>query len=150
MALRDWLSSFLKRFFVGSSTSLPEGFKNYTSLTRFIYQHGHFNATFAKPNAFLPGNQRKTSAALIDEMAVPQIWQLGDILGSLRPTPAKPKARADFDASILEKEKLIIEFDPEPHPRHVNLAGWPQEKDAQKNIANALCVGSRLRIRREP
>ncbi|MGC2333402.1 MAG: hypothetical protein WA581_18265 [Candidatus Acidiferrales bacterium] len=147
MGLKSCLKSLLKRFF-GESPAPPADDCHYTSLTRYIYQSGHFSTTRAKPGAFLPpkGNL-KTSAGWIDEIDDPEIWEIGDILGHLRSTPADAQARADFDSSILARENLTIEPDPNHHPRHVNLAGWPAEKDAQKDIALALVAGSKLQIR---
>jgi hypothetical protein len=149
MGLKRWLMRLLSRFFVESPAPPPdEKHNHYRSLTRYIYQSGHYSATKPKIGAFLPPKDKSTiSAAWIDDLHDLQIWQIGDILGTLRPTPVEAKARADFDSGILSRENLTIEPDPVPHPRHVNLAGWPAEKDAQKNVALGLIAGSRLRVR---
>lgn len=87
------------------------------------------------------------SSIFVDGLAEQAIWEIGDVLGQLRPRPEPVVARADFDASILPDEKLTIEFDTKPHPRHINICGWPSEKDAQKSIALSLSEKSDLRLR---
>ena len=51
-------------------------------------------------------------------------------------------ARADFGKNEVFHIGLAIEPDPEPHPRHVELYGWPSEKDERIVIA----PGTVLRI----
>jgi hypothetical protein len=70
---------------------------------------------------------------------------IGDLLGAKRGRP--PLARADFDLAAVREAKLTAAPDPEPHPRHVNLAGWPIKKDEQKAVAILLCVRSTLIMR---
>jgi hypothetical protein len=56
-----------------------------------------------------------------------------------------PKARADFDVEAVSEAKLTIERDPLLGiPDHINLCGWPNEKDEQKSIAQLLCVRAKL------
>lgn len=122
----------------------------YDRLTRYIYQSGHFSKVHhrVKQNAFLPEpGKSKISAAWIDGLVSPQIWEIGDLLGAQRLAPAVPIARADFDSAVLPKTRLTIESDPVPHPRHINVCGWPSEKDAQKDIALMLCSKSTLQVR---
>jgi hypothetical protein len=74
-----------------------------------------------------------------------EIWKIGDLLGV--PRNKQPQARADFDVATVSEAKLTIESDPAPHPRHVNLCGWPIEKDAQKSVALLFCARSLLVLR---
>lgn len=87
----------------------------------------------------------KISALWRDELLEKDIWKIGDLLGAAR--SKQPLARADFDTSAVSAAKLEIESDPTPHPRHVNLCGWPSEKDKQKAIALDLCARSTLIVR---
>ena len=99
-----------------------------------------------KPGAFLPKPPTlKISALWRDELPEPEIWKIGDLLGITR--TKQPLARADFDAADVSEAKLAIEPDPKPHPRHVNLSGWPIDKDEQKSIALLLCARSTLIVR---
>lgn len=104
-------------------------------LARYIYQSGHFSPANrrVKPNAFLPDpRQLKISSAITDSLDEPGIGAVGDVLGGLRRVPTLPIARADFESAALRTVKLEIEKDPLPHPRHVNLCGWPVEKMPKK------------------
>lgn len=121
----------------------------YSLLARFIFQDGHFRKkppAKPKPNAFLPNpSTLKTSAIWRDALPDQDIWDIGDLLG--RPRSKPPLARADFDIVTVSEAKLTIESDPIPHARHINLCGWPTEKDEQKNVALLLCARSILIIR---
>jgi hypothetical protein len=99
-----------------------------------------------KPGAFLPKpSTLKISALWRDDLSEEEIWEIGDLLGTAR--SKQPLARADFDVAAVSEAKLAVEADPEPHPRHVNLCGWPNEKDEQKSIALLLCARSILLLR---
>jgi hypothetical protein len=107
-----------------------------------------------KPEAFLPPADLKMSASGIDGLADIQIWHIGDEAGRSRGKPSC--ARADFNASVIrdiavEGIRLRIEPDPAPHdPMHVNVCGWPVDKDVRLSIAQDFCAKSLLRIRPEP
>jgi hypothetical protein len=120
-----------------------------TRISRYIYHKSAFSVSQhkPKPSAFLPPPDLKMSSVFVDGLAEHAIWDIGDVLGQLRTRPESVVARADFDASILPGEKLTIEFDAEPHPRHINICGWPPQKDAQKSIALSLSEKSHLRLR---
>jgi hypothetical protein len=71
------------------------------------------------------------------------VWAIGTLVGQDRGKP--PKARADFDAGAVAEAKLTVEHDPvDGIPDHVNLCGWPKEKDVQKYIAQLLCARAKL------
>lgn len=120
-----------------------------TRISRYIYHRSAFSVSQhkAKPSAFLPPPDLKMSSVFVDGLPEHAIWDIGDILGQLRTAPQSVVARADFHAGILPGENLTIEFDAEPHPRHINICGWPPEKDAQKSIALSLSDKSELQIR---
>lgn len=85
----------------------------------------------------------------VDLLQEVEIWALGDSVGfEGRGKPAQ--ARAELPANVIssiQQTQLRIVPDPQPHPRHVDIAGWPPEKDAQKAIALDLCAASTLHIR---
>jgi hypothetical protein len=120
----------------------------YSLLARFIFQESHCRKApaQAKANAFLPkAATLKISALWRDSLSEEEIWKIGDLLGAAR--NKQPLARADFDVATVSEAKLTIELDPEPHPLHVNLCGWPNGKDEQKSIALLLCARSILLLR---
>jgi hypothetical protein len=85
------------------------------------------------------------SASWINGLLEEAIWQIGDEAGRARSKPAL--ARADFEISVVQGIHLTVEPDPAPHPRHVNVCGWPFEKDKRLALAQELCAKSMLRIR---
>jgi hypothetical protein len=153
MESKNWLTGFLKRLltvlsglFGGSPATNSAGQPQFKRLTRYIFQSGHFSTLHhrVKQGAFLPQPPAlKISSIWIDLLGENDIWTIGDLLGATR----KPIARASFDAEILPEARLAIEPDPAPHPRHVNIFGWPAEKDAQKAVALFLCNRSSLQVR---
>lgn len=82
----------------------------------------------------------------IDDLLEPEIWKMGDDVAG-QPRGKSSLARGDFGAAEVSEMKLTIEPDPEPHPRHAVLQGWPAEKDEQKAIAVELCARCTLHIR---
>lgn len=125
--------------------AVPAGSSCYSVLTRFIFDKKHItkNPPKPKPGAFLPGPDLKTSAIGKDGLTEQQIWAIGLLVGEGR--EKSPKARADFGAEAVSSLKLTIEPDPlEGIPSHINLGGWPSEKDEQKSVAQELCVRAQL------
>ena len=140
---RKFLEVFKRRAPVGS-----EAAKEYSDFTRFIFEKRHFsvNPQKARPGAFLPDSDLKTSAVGKNGFTEEQLWNFGVLIGQER--NKSPKARADFDAQVVAEAKLTIENDPQPSiPSHINLGGWPTEKDEQKNIAVFLCAKAKLLLR---
>ena len=121
------------------------------NLCRFIFQSNHYSTAQSKPkpNAFLPApNKTRISMFFVDSLSDQEIWSLGDFVGKGRNTNVK--ARAELPAKTIwsvELCKLEIEPDPAPHPRHVDISGWPPDKDTQKAIALDLCAASTLYVR---
>ena len=105
-----------------------------------------------KPGAFLPPEtDLQMSASWIDGLQDLEIWRIGDDAGRERMPPVLARARADVEVSVIVEVRLTIAPDPIPqNPRHVNVCGWPLEKDKRMSIAQELCAKSMLRIRSEP
>lgn len=85
------------------------------------------------------------SAFWIEGLVAEEIWPLGDFAGQPRGKAAL--AFAEFTRKDVAEVGLFTEDDPEPHPRHLNVCGWPSEKDAAKSLALELCVRAILRLR---
>jgi hypothetical protein len=82
----------------------------------------------------------------IDGLDDQEVWQIGDNVAG-QPRKKTAVARADFLATIVTEFNLTIHPDPKPHPRHVEICGWPNEKDKRLSIAQDLCVKAALQIR---
>src|SRR5215467_12037396 len=145
------LSSYLRLFHQKLSEAFRRLFDKHpappaelSTLCRFIFQSNHFSGKQAKPGAFLPApNRLRISMFFVDSLQSDEIWRLGDLAGANRQKPAKARAELDKGAVLcIEVCKLRIEADPQPHARHVNIAGWPAEKETQKAVALELCAAS--------
>jgi len=152
MGLSNWLRAVLNKLRMGLRRRPADeeisGGPQYSLLARFIFQRSHFSKTQSKPKqgAFLPDPSiLKISALWRDGLSEQNIWKVGDSLGEVR--EKQPRARAEFDQEAVSEAKLKIEPDPKPHPRHVNLCGWPVDKAEQKSIALFLCARSTLILR---
>lgn len=116
-------------------------------LSRFIFHKRDFTGPRAKPGAFLPQPKvLKTSAFWIDDLSPDEIWHIGDEVAG-KPRGLASIARADLESTCLPNLKLHVEPDPTPHPRHVDICGWPAEKAEQKAIALELCHSATLKVR---
>lgn len=58
--------------------------------------------------------------------------------------------RAEIVTSSILKQNLKIEVDPEPHPRHANIIGWPADKSKHKMIAIELATEAQLHLINNP
>lgn len=54
--------------------------------------------------------------------------------------------RGDVHSIDVAKQGLAVDHDNVP-PRHANISGWPLEKDAQKELAQALAAQAQLALR---
>jgi len=86
------------------------------------------------------------SAIWIDDLPDSDIWQIGDDVAG-KPRGRAAVARADFQSRAVIELELTIHPDPDPHPRHVDIRGWPIEKDERKAVALEFCAHSLLRVR---
>ncbi len=149
MGLSNWLRAVLNKLCEGLRRRPADRevsrSPQYSLLARFIFQGGHYRKkapATPKPGAF---PTLEISALWRHTLPEHEIWTIGDLLG--KPRSQQPLARADFDAATVSEAKLTIEPDPKPHPLHVNLCGWPIDKDEQKSIALLLCARSTLILR---
>jgi hypothetical protein len=121
--------------------------EQYTTLSRFIFRSSDFHRRTNKPrpSAFLPPPDLRTSAFWIDRLSDLEVWWIGDNVaaGSRGPAPA----RADIKSRSVFEASLKIEPDTTLHPRHVDICGWPPEKDKRISIALDLCALALLRLR---
>lgn len=124
--------------------------EQYSTLSRFIFDKRHFSSQKLRPRpgAFLPPPDLKTSTFWIDGLREDEIWWIADNVVATESARALARARADISSTVVLGAKLSLAPDPEiPHPRHVNICGWPAEKEQQLAIAQDLCVQAILCIR---
>lgn len=113
-------------------------------LSRFIRDNkNHVAPTkgIVKPKAFLPPPDRKLSVCHTQGMMQKIIWQIGDNwLGKI------VRYRADLIAESVTRIKLKVILDNNPE-YHVNISGWPEDKNTQLSLATELASRSQLKTR---
>jgi hypothetical protein len=92
-----------------------------------------------------PREKTAISMFSVDQLTENEIWDLGDYAGKNRGKAAL--ARGDIECKSIFELHMRVEPTPEDHPRHVNIAGWPTEKDKRKALALEFCARSTLHIR---
>lgn len=131
-------------------SGLPDHVADDEDLARFLTQSSHFNATMAKPAAFLPSpKDRATSVSRHGGALRDELWSLGLVASGDR----KLYGAAILKAGVAREASLEVHAD-EPPPRHALLIGWPwdesdpeEQKAKQKEIALVLASRAEL-IRR--
>ena len=95
-----------------------------------------------KPEALMPSTgKRELSVFRIFALNAPAIWRKG--LEVLASSQSSLKGRVDVPAGAFAESSLTIEVDNRPWG-HVNIRGWPKEKDAQKLLCQELAARARF------
>ena len=115
------------------------------ALTRYVLDRTSYKPSEGRVrhNAFMPPSNLRLSVYRSSGLSEATIWELGN--QNVAAPRGKPLVgRADILASDVSDsdEALKLEPDPEPHPLHANIIGWPEQKDKQKLIALKLASKS--------
>lgn len=101
-------------------SGLPEHVGDEEDLARFLTQSGQYNASMAKPAAFLPRPQdRETSVSRHGSEPLERLWVIGMEAAGGRSL----HGAAIFKASAVRAAQLTVTAD-EPPPRHAAVRGW--------------------------
>ena len=119
-------------------SGLPEEVGDEEDLARFLTQSSHFNATMAKPAAFLPSpKDLETSVSRHGREPLERLWSIGFEAAGDR----KLYGAAIFKARAVSSAQLEVWAD-EPPPCHAAIRGWPciesdpeLQKAKQKELA---------------
>lgn len=79
--------------------------------------------------------------------------QQSDEIGRLYVAQKQSKTllgRAKIATSSVLKQDLNVEADPQPHPRHANIVGWPTDRSKHKLIAIKLAAKAQLHLINNP
>src|ERR1700735_1895651 len=118
-------------------------------IARFLTQSSHFNASMAKPSAFMPSVEgRETSVSRHGPEPVESLWAIGTTAAGARPL---------YGAALVKardvREAKVEAVPDEPPPRHAAIRGWPWLDDIelqrakQKEIAISIASKSMLLLR---
>jgi hypothetical protein len=122
-------------------SGLPDLVGDEEDVARFLTQSNQFNATMAKPAAFLPSpNSQETSVSRHGRKPLKRLWAIGLTAAGTR----KLYGAAIFKAQAVRAAQLDVLAD-EPPPRHAAIRGWPRidtdpelQKAKQKELAAVI------------
>ena len=103
-----------------------------------------------RQDAFIPPRDLQLSVTRHINLSEADLWSIGQrVADQVAKTPKAPlHGRADIRARQVSAQKLITEAAPVPDNRnHAHLTGWPNEKPAQKIIAQELAAAAVYRAR---
>ena len=125
----------------------PRQVKQDELTTHFIFARDQVDPLkkVVKSGAFLPPKDKKLSVYRIHACSEPKIWWFGHwYVTKRRPDKKVVVARGDLMALIFSRQNLQIRPDGNPHPRHANIEGWPDDKPSQKMKAVELANNAQL------
>jgi hypothetical protein len=116
-------------------------------IARYLFEKGHYSSEKAevKYRAWMPPKNKLKSVYRIVGLSEAEIWQIG-----------KEQVEPEIGHSILARAdvgvRAIVELGlqivpSEPPPRHANVTGWPDQKEAQMSKAQELAAVSVFRQR---
>jgi hypothetical protein len=112
-------------------------------ISRFLTDGDQFRKSSKRihHSAFRLPKNKKLSAYRTIGLRDPEIWELArSYITELREDRKEVLARADIKAHIYLDLKLTLRPDGMPHPRHINIEGWPSNDDdllaIRKELAN--------------
>ena len=82
-----------------------------------------------------------------DNATAAEIWQICAQHVDNQTTQRIAKARGTCVASAMAHQGLYFDADAKPHPRHVNVIGWPNSKHELKIIQQKIAVAMTLEVR---
>ena len=115
---------------------------DHSRISRFVMQKRHIRSSdlTIRHNAFMPPNGRtEISAFHTDGIVELDVWALG-----ARAVPDRTiRGRGDLQKTAISRVGLSVDYDNVP-PRHLNIAGYPTDKDQQVLKAQELARRARL------
>lgn len=114
-------------------------------LARFLCSSSLFSRASGrvKYSAFLP-RDGATSVFRVEGLGDSKIWDIGRCLVA-GPSKRALHGRAELRVAHVESCGLLLLADDDPQ-RHAEIAGWPEEKGAQRFAAERLAGSSILRL----
>lgn len=83
----------------------------------------------------------------VDSVTASEIWDICAKYVDDHSVSRIAKARGTCVANSMVLEGLSFDPDGDPHPRHVNVIGWPGAKHEQKNIQQKIAATMKLELR---
>lgn len=112
-------------------------------LARFIhYQRYIRQDQTVRPDAFIPYPYPDLSVTRHHNLSESELWEIANTVA--RQTGKTLHGRADVQVFVFQQEQLQVVADPvlPENPNHANVTGWPEEKPAQKIIAQRIAASA--------
>ena len=155
------LTAIFRKLFFSRSTSsgkdpgLSVEIAPAEEFTRFIFTKNHFAVQKGrvKPNALMPmfnqeSGRLETSIYRCTCLPDAEIWQLGRVHVEDPQSGRLIKARGFGPFELVTSQELSLDVNGEPFPIHVDIVGWPEEKDAC--MMKATEVADKLKLELAP
>jgi hypothetical protein len=115
-------------------------------ITRFARHSSQYSAVAnrVRHTAFMPPMSLRLSVFRTSDMGEVEIWDLADSVVSSKKSI---QARADLTANDVRVAGLEVETAPDPHPKHADIVGWPEEKPEQMSVAKEMATQAALVLR---
>lgn len=110
------------------------------TLARYVLFHSHVRQDCTvKPDAFMPPPDRELSVTRHVNATNTELWEIGEDVAKQRQKPLL--GRADLGVIVCRSRKLTVQAAPlSANPNHAHVLGWPDDKPAQKMIAQELAA----------
>lgn len=112
-------------------------------LARYVLFRSHIRGSdmTLKPDAFMPPPNLELSVTRHLMASNKEIWHVGESVAEQR--EKNLLGRADIDTAVCVEQRLAVSAAPiEGNPNHAHVTNWPQDKPAQKSIAQQLAAAS--------
>jgi hypothetical protein len=139
--LKRLMAKFLKRFSTTSSSSSahPEAVRSPEAITRFIFSSEQFASKTGRVKASAIGpienratGRLETSVYRSEGATAQELWA---VCAAYVDAPARrrvAKARGTCAALVYLSQRLTIDANGKPHPRHADVIGWPVESTSRR------------------
>lgn len=132
---------------------LIEPIEDNEPISRFLTDEDEFNSNTNPPrvrhSAFkLPRDRNNLSAYRTKGWDNPTIWDIARRFVTERRADRKNVlARAELPAHVYNDLKLTLNPNGNPHPRHVDIEGWPSAPEDMLDLRKRLANKARLVIK---
>ena len=119
-------------------------------LARYILVRSQIrqNGQTVKPDAFIPHPHSDLSVTRHLELDESALWRIGQEIADERMPPVTLHGRADINVMTVTQQKLQTQPDPTiNNPNHAIIVGWPNDKPAQKTIAQQLAAEAQYKAK---
>ena len=131
-------------------SELPDRVDPSEHIVRFLLHKSEFSIekNRVKHSAFMPPQPPKIaekSVYRIVNLSVGEMWDIGREYVS-QPRKKTLRGGAELTVSVIINSSLQVVPNTDPHPRHANIRGWPEDKAMQLQKALDLAYNATLLV----